>query len=319
MTGVAAPEIQPLDEAAAPRPFWSVMVPAYNPSPAFLEQTLRSVLDQDPGEPEMQIEVVDDGSPGVDVASLVKRFAGGRVAVFRSPVNRGLAGCWNACLARSRGQWVHVLHQDDLVLPGFYRVLRETAEMHPDLSLIAARSFYIDAEGAILGVTPRLPALEKGGREVDAFFYKTPIQCPGVAVKRSFYENAGGFRPDLSFTLDCEMWTRVIGLSGGLVKPDVLSCYRKSGGNETMRLTRNAEQLHDFSRLHQLFAARYRAFDKEKAQRRVCELALKHANHFLALQDYEAAAANLRYWKTHAPVTLRLRRMIAKFLKGIFP
>lgn len=46
-----------------PRPFWSVMVPIYNcPPPHHLRETLESVVRQDPGPAEMQIEVIDNGS-----------------------------------------------------------------------------------------------------------------------------------------------------------------------------------------------------------------------------------------------------------------
>ena len=52
--------IAPLPQEAA-RPKWSVMIPAYNCA-RFLAATLESVLAQDPGPAQMQIEVVDDCS-----------------------------------------------------------------------------------------------------------------------------------------------------------------------------------------------------------------------------------------------------------------
>jgi glycosyltransferase involved in cell wall biosynthesis len=91
------------------------MVPAYNPRRDYLEETLRNVLSQDPGPEKMQLEVVDDCSPDVDVEMLVKAIAGERVAFSKTLGNLGLAGCWNACIERSVGEWVHILHQDDMV------------------------------------------------------------------------------------------------------------------------------------------------------------------------------------------------------------
>ena len=41
------------------RPFWSVMIPTYNARADYLEETLNSVLQQDPGPGQMKIEVVD--------------------------------------------------------------------------------------------------------------------------------------------------------------------------------------------------------------------------------------------------------------------
>ncbi len=57
------------------------------------------------------------------------------------------------------------------------------------------------------------------------------------------------------------MWTRVISSAGGLVTSEVLSCYRKFDMNETARLGRTAEGLHDYDRLSNLFAGRHARFD----------------------------------------------------------
>jgi glycosyltransferase involved in cell wall biosynthesis len=293
------------------------MIPTYNPQANYLEQVLHSVLVQDVGPAEMQIEVVDDCSPKVDVVSLVRKIAADRVRVFRGPVNKGLAGCWNTCIDRSHGRWVHILHQDDFILPGFYQTLANSAERHPEVGLLATRSFFIDGENVIVGVTERLHLLEDGGQRVNDFFYSTPIQCSAVVVKRTCYECHGGFRSDLSFTLDCEMWARIIGSAGGLITSEVLSCYRMSDINETARLIRTSEGLCDLERLNQLFAERYSEFDSKIATQRVCSMALNHADRFYKKGDFKAGKANMDYWKINAPFSLRLRRFARNITQGI--
>jgi glycosyltransferase involved in cell wall biosynthesis len=315
----APPVLSPVPENGRPRPFWSVMIPTYRQNEKYLRQTLESVLQQDPGPEMMQIEVVDDGSPDVDAEPMVKSLAGDRIGFSRNPKNLGLTGCWNACIQRSRGQWVHILHSDDYVLPGFYERLARAAQLHPEVSLLASRSFFVDAECVIFGVTDRLRRLENGGCEVDDFFYATPIQCPGVVVKRSFYQTLGGFRSDLTHTMDCEMWARVISTSGGLVTPEVLSCFRISGQSETALLKRTAETAHDIERLNQIFARRHPGFDCKKARRRVCYSALDLAERFARMGDSEAAKANLDYWRRNAPLPLRLRRFAVKIARRVFP
>src|SRR5437870_3024247 len=73
------------------RPLWSVMIPTYNPRADYLEETLHSVLQQDPGPQQMQIEVIDDCSTGDLAAQTVGRVGGGRVTFRAEPQNRGLA------------------------------------------------------------------------------------------------------------------------------------------------------------------------------------------------------------------------------------
>jgi glycosyltransferase involved in cell wall biosynthesis len=299
--------ILPIQEDKKQRPFWSVMIPTYRPPLNFLKQALDGLLVQALGE-EMHIEVVDDCSLDVDVEAMVRSIAGSRVSFYKTPKNLGLTGCWNLCIERARGHWIHLLHQDDWVLPGFYERLSQEARLHPDISLLATRSFFVDDDGVILGVSERLEELEGGGREVKRFFYHTPLYCAGVVIKRKFYELHGGFRADLDFVLDCEMWTRAISNGGGLVVPEVLSCYRIASGTETGRLARSAETLRDIERLNDLFAERYPGFDREKAVERVCELALRQRDQFAKNGERDAAAASHAHWKRLVPVSTRLRR-----------
>ena len=101
-------------------PFWSVMVPVYMPN-QFLEEALESVLCQGIGKDRMQIRVIDNCSPEQDVGERVTRIGGDRIEFSTNDRNLGLAGNWNQCVKQAKGDWIHILHHDDLVLPGFYR------------------------------------------------------------------------------------------------------------------------------------------------------------------------------------------------------
>src|SRR5713101_3111513 len=135
--------VLPVDDG---RPLWSVMIPTYNPRADYLEDTLHSVLQQDPGPEQMQIEVIDDRSTDDLAAQTVRRVGGGRVSFHAEPQNRGLAGTWNRCIERARGHWVHILHQDDIVLPGFYDHLRKGVE-HSDAGAIFCRYAEANSKG----------------------------------------------------------------------------------------------------------------------------------------------------------------------------
>lgn len=296
-------------------PFWSIMIPTYRPQEDYLRQTLESVLSQAPGPEQMQIEVVDDASPDVDVAALVKSIAGGRVVFSATAKNLGLTGCWNTCIERARGEWVHILHQDDYVLPGFYSKLSAAAANHPEVGLLASRCFFVDEQSIVTGVTARVMELEAGGKAVESFFYAAPLQCPGVVVRRWAYEQVGRFRPDLIFTLDNEMWVRIISSAGGLVLPEILACYRVSGSNESSRLHRTAASLRDLDRMYQMFAGRYPAFDPEKARSQQSANGRQFAERYEALKDHEAAKANWDYWRQITPFKLRLRHHLGRLAR----
>lgn len=225
--------------AEVERPFWSVMIPAYEPG-EWLEAALRSVLDQDEGRERMQIAVVDDASPTVDVATLVRRLAGDRVEYHRNPTNLRLAGNWNRAVEVSRGQWVHLLHQDDLVHPGFYTRMAAADVASPDVGAAFCRHAFIDAEGH----TTHVAKLEQSdaGRLHDALGLLSRnqiIQCPAIVVRRRVYETLGGFRVDLKYTLDWEMWTRIASAYAFWYEPRTLASYRTHQNNESARLRHN--------------------------------------------------------------------------------
>jgi len=311
----SAPRIEPVP-AGVPRPLWSVMIPTFNCA-GYLRQTLASVLAQAPDADQMQIEVVDDCSTKDDPEAVVREVGAGRVAFHRKPRNEGATANFNTCIARSRGQLVHILHGDDLVLPGFYQRLAEASVAHPNAAFIACRSFYVDEAGVISAVSERVQRLETGGSTVEDFFYATPVQTPGVVVRRRFYEQHGGFLTDLAHTADREMWARAIYLGGGVVLPDVLCHYRVFAANDSGRLARTAGNLRDLDRLHRLFSARYAGFDPQQAKTTLATLAGFQLGRFRQQGDAEALAANLAFWRENVPLRLRLRHAAVRLARQL--
>jgi hypothetical protein len=62
------------------------------------------------------------------------------------------------------------------------------------------------------------------------------IQSPAIVVRRSVYEHVGGFRPQLNFTLDWEMWQRIAAQYSFWFEPSILACYREHGASASSRL-----------------------------------------------------------------------------------
>jgi glycosyltransferase involved in cell wall biosynthesis len=239
----AIPSVSPLalSDAAS---FWSVMIPTYNARVEYLEQALRSVLAQNIGADRMQIEVIDDCSTDVDVEAAVHKIAGNRVRIRRSSVNKGLAGCWNACIEHSHGRWVHILHQDDWVLPGFYARFEELIDTVPEIDAAVARYLHADHGGHWTSIAPLLMRTPGELRDFATIAAQwVPMQCCSAIVKRSTYERVGGYRNDLPYVLDWEMWCRIAASGRWGYVPQVGAVYREHGESETTRL-RKAGKTH---------------------------------------------------------------------------
>jgi len=83
------------------RPFWSVMIPTYEPQPHFLRQAVASVLDQDPGPEAMEIVLVDDCSQRVDPRTALDGGAAKRVGWVRQAGHVGIGANGYTCCIRT--------------------------------------------------------------------------------------------------------------------------------------------------------------------------------------------------------------------------
>ena len=208
------------------RPFWSVMVPTYN-GDELLRETLASVLAQDPGPERMQIEVVDDHSTRTNPEAAVRDIAGTRIAYYRQPSNVGHVANFNTCLRRSRGMVVHVLHDDDLVRGGFYRGLEPVFQDYPEVGAAFTRHIYADPAGHWRGFSPlerRSAGVLSGWLRVLASGMR--LTTPAITIRRSVFEELGGFDPRIRGGEDWEMYVRIATRYPVWFDPEPLAVYR---------------------------------------------------------------------------------------------
>ena len=231
------------------RPFWSVMIPTFNPDEAYLEQTLRSILNQDPGPDQMQIIVVDDCSPKGAPVELIRRVAGDRITLISESKNLGLAGIWNRCIDLACGEWVHILHQDDLILPGFYERLKLGAQSNPEIGAAFCRQAFMDEDGHWFHIT-QLERRQRGVLEnwMERIAIRQRIETASIVVRRSVYEKLGGFTDNLCYALDWEMWRRIASRYQVWYEPQILACYRLHSKSTTMRLGKEGKRIEDVVR-----------------------------------------------------------------------
>jgi glycosyltransferase involved in cell wall biosynthesis len=312
--------IRPLISHAT-RPFWSVMIPTYKARPDYLEETLESVLQQDPGPAQMQIEVVDDCSPDGAPVELVRRIAGDRVTVHREPRNNGMAGAWNRCIERARGEWVHILHPDDIVWRGFYERLYDGIIRHPHVGMAFCRFVIIDANGH----SKMLGPLESATRGVlDNWLERVAtgyhVEPPAVVVRRATYERLGGFRTELPAVLDVEMWVRIAAFAAVYYEPKILAGYRQHDDNASAIQKRTGANMQDMAKAIEIWKdylpANSRTQLERQGRRFWADVSLMVAQQFFSNDDLEACTSQLRAAKTlwnrgqHRSRRLRLKAKV---------
>ncbi|NJO90146.1 MAG: glycosyltransferase family 2 protein [Chloroflexia bacterium] len=132
-----------LKESILQQPSWTVLIPTFNCA-NFLKETLESVLNQDMGTKEMEIIVIDDCSTKDDPERVVKDIGRVGLSLSGNQKNVGKVRNYETGLLRSKGRFIHQLHGDDKVRPGFYIMMEELFRLHPDAMAGFCRSLYVD-------------------------------------------------------------------------------------------------------------------------------------------------------------------------------
>lgn len=282
--------------AGVVRPVWSVMIPAHNTA-KFLGQTLQSVLAQDQGPERMQIVVVDDASDADDPEEIVRRVGGDRVGFFRQPRNVRHIANFQTCLELATGEFVHLLHGDDWVHPGFYDAAERGFRAGAGAAFCASR--YVDDAGTEIGRTSPLLSAPGFLSEPSALLAREQvIMTPSMAVKRSVYEAVGGFDRRLTFCEDWEMWVRIASGFPVWHDPGYLASYRMHVNSSSATKLLSGENMADARRGIAIMAdhvpAPVRASVKRAALRTYAHAAIGVARRELALNRSAVARAQAR-------------------------
>ncbi|MBD2532170.1 glycosyltransferase [Nostoc flagelliforme FACHB-838] len=223
------PAIPPVTESEKPRPFWTVVIPVYNRTNYLLE-CLASVLVQWPGAEQMEILVIDNASTP-PLFDLVNSIGRGVIRYYRNQENIGVLPNHNVGISLSRGQWIHILHDDDCVLPGFYNRLQQSLQGCPDSIGAAFGNFeYFNEKGTVVekGEVISWFGDDKGIPQnfLQAIGVTCPLQVPAVVIRRVTHEQLGGYYPHLVCASEWELYKRIAVSYNWWYEPESFARYR---------------------------------------------------------------------------------------------
>jgi glycosyltransferase involved in cell wall biosynthesis len=269
-----------------------VLMPAYN-AERYIAQAIDSVLAQTVRG--LKLLVIDDGSTDLTLAiaqDIAKRDP--RVRVITQP-NAGIAHTLNRGLDMLSGEWVFLMHADDVMVPN--RLERQSAflSQNPDLAVASSLVYYVNGAGTTIG-HGRSPftdpaavkaAVDRG--EMIAFNH------PACALRREVVLKLGGYRQEFWPAEDCDLWARVVHAGHRVaVQDEYLLKYRIHGSSASISRARLMQQKTIW--LERCIAAR-RAGQREPTweqfQAERCRLAwptrLNHSRQELGRTFYQAA------------------------------
>jgi len=179
-------------------PHVSIVTPSFNQS-AYLEQTLRSVLEQD--YPDLEYIVMDGASQDGSV-DIIKEYSP-RLTYWVSERDSGQADAINKGMKHAKGEIVAWLNSDDYYLPGTIKSVVAAFEANPRAVMIYGDMLAVDQDGRIINqLLYRQLTLE------DLLCFQI-IGQPAVFMRRSAFEKAGGLDVHFHFMLDHQLWLKI--------------------------------------------------------------------------------------------------------------
>lgn len=216
---------------------FSIVIPTYNGAD-FVEQALLSVLNQT--RPADEIVISDDNSSD-DTLAICQKYTD-RIKIYRNLQGpSGFVNGWNHAIEKATGEYISILHQDDLLASTFLEEVEKALAVYPDVKHLFTPCNYIDGDGNILQDPDYCTSEIKRYTGIEYVRAYQTIgrphihRCPGVVTHRDIfkvcqYREEAGHIADDDFFYRVGQYTDVV----GILKP--LASYRLHSKSETGHL-----------------------------------------------------------------------------------
>lgn len=214
----------------------SVVIPSYNGG-RFIVATLRSVLEQTWRD--FELVVIDDASTD-DTVKQAQSIHDGRLRIVGHERNVGLGANFNRALREARGEYIKLLPMDDLLYPACLERQVAVLQSDPRVQMVTCLRDIIDAHGKrIVTRGPGFSGRLSGGRAIRRTVRSGTnlFGEPGAVLFRaSVLEQVREFDASLTFTIDLDMWCRILLRGSIFAVPEVLCAFRVSSRSTSVLL-----------------------------------------------------------------------------------
>jgi hypothetical protein len=207
----------------------SVIIPAYNHG-AFVGRAIESVLEQSFQDFEL---IVNDDASTDSTPEVIRSIKDPRVLSNLFSKNRGASWTVNEALKQARGQYFAILNSDDYFLPGKLELQVRFLEENPEIAAVFGLPCFIDERGEPLADDKHpfsnwFESKNQSREEWLRRFFTIGNQLchPTVMLRRSCYDEVGGYDPRLAQTPDFDLWIRICSRHNIHIIPQPLTAYR---------------------------------------------------------------------------------------------
>lgn len=203
----------------------SIVIPSFQQG-GFVEQSIRSVLDQSYG----MVEVFVFDSCSTDQTPQVLKGLSGSVEA-QIEKDLGQSHAINKGLRQCKGDIIGFLNSDDVLLPGALGKVVEFWRENPSTDLLYGKATYIDEKGETIG------DYRTKDWDWEAFQGECFICQPATFWSRRIMEKIGFLDQRLNCSIDYDYWLRIVQASGVVGQIDeFLACSRDYPETKTRSL-----------------------------------------------------------------------------------
>ena len=206
----------------------SVVTPSFDQG-RFLEQTIRSVLDQ--AYPNLEYIIIDGNSSDNSV-EIIKKYES-HISYWVSEPDKGQTQAINKGLRKATGDILAYLNSDDVYLPGCFAKISRFFSENKDVGLVYGDCDIIDENGKLIMHRRELDFDYTMGCMIG---FGIIISQPSVFFTRETFEKVGYFNEQIQNSMDSEYWFRVAQVATIRHIPVTLSGFRIHGGSKTNSL-----------------------------------------------------------------------------------
>jgi glycosyltransferase involved in cell wall biosynthesis len=200
------------------------VTPSFNQA-LFLEQTLRSVLEQD--YPNLEYIVIDGGSSDGSL-EIIQKYAD-RLAYWQSQPDQGQTDAINQGFARASGEILAWLNSDDLLLPGAVSAAVRALQAHPEAAMVYGDALLINAEGKTIG---KFPAAQTDYRKLRRGYVHIPQQAS--FFRADLWQQVAPLDVSFYFAMDYDLWVRLAALAPLVYVPELWAAFRLHGAGKSI-------------------------------------------------------------------------------------
>jgi len=202
----------------------SVILPVYNGA-KYLREAVDSILNQTYSD--FEFIIIDDGSSD-ETPQILDSYNDKRIVRKTNPANMGLAASLNLGIEMAQGEFIAIMHADDISLPYRLQAQYDYMNSKPDVGFLGTNMCFIDAEGQVY----RESLYDKSDILDGAYFHwrmlwENHLAHPTMMIRSAELKNAGlSYCPEFDSAEDYDLWLRAARVSKLAAHPCVCLKYR---------------------------------------------------------------------------------------------